>query len=67
MNLRTFVEDADARSESEESLKVWLNQIKEVAGIIEDLLNGYILQVSQQPRERGLVINLLGKVGRLVR
>ncbi|PON55827.1 hypothetical protein PanWU01x14_185050 [Parasponia andersonii] len=62
VHLRTLLEDADARYGSEESLKVWLIQMKEVAELIEDVIDEHILKVSQQ---RGF-ISFLGKAGRLI-
>ncbi|PON86711.1 NB-ARC domain containing protein [Trema orientale] len=66
VHLRTFLEDADARSGSEESLKVWLIQMKEVAELIEDVIDEYILKVSQRPRQQRGFVSFLGKAGRLI-
>ncbi|PON55823.1 LRR domain containing protein [Parasponia andersonii] len=57
--------DAEARSEYGGSIKLWLIQIKEVAELIEYVLNEQVLKVSQRIRQRGF-ISFLGKAGRLI-
>ncbi|GMN23556.1 hypothetical protein TIFTF001_049094, partial [Ficus carica] len=66
--IRVFLRDADARSEKDElsdAVKVWLLQSKEVAELIEDVVDEYILKVAQRQHQRGF-INFLGRVGRLI-
>lgn len=46
-HLKVLLEDADSRSEKGGSMKLWLTQIKEVAELIEDVVDKHILRVSQ--------------------
>ena len=61
-HLTHFLEEADdERSEDEEYLKNWSKQIKELAELIEDVVDDYIYEVSQPG-----FIKFLGKAGRLI-
>ena len=60
--LKQFLEEADDdSSEDEEHLKDWSKQIKELAELIEDVVDDYIYEVSQPG-----FIKFLGKAGRLI-
>ncbi|PON86707.1 NB-ARC domain, LRR domain containing protein [Trema orientale] len=63
--LKLFLEQAHVSSEDEEHLNHWSKQIKQVAELIQDVVDDYIHKVSQRPHERPF-INFLGKAGRLI-
>ncbi|PON81117.1 LRR domain containing protein [Trema orientale] len=61
-HLTQFLEEVDDESsDDEEYLKNWSKQVKELAELIEDVIDDYIYEVSQPG-----FIKFLGKAGRLI-
>ncbi|KAF8402084.1 hypothetical protein HHK36_013036 [Tetracentron sinense] len=57
-SIRGFLRDADAREESEELVKVWVGQVRDVAYEIEDVLDDFTLRLAQQNQRHGFVGSL---------
>ncbi|GMN28731.1 hypothetical protein TIFTF001_046265 [Ficus carica] len=51
--------------ELSESVKNWRKQLRDVAELIEDVQDEYLIQISQRNRQRGFII-VLCQVGRLI-
>ncbi|EXB50925.1 Disease resistance protein RPM1 [Morus notabilis] len=65
--VQCFLKDAEERSEKEDmrdGVKVWLNQVREEAFHIEDVIDLYILHVAQHCHSRGFV-GLLRRTARM--
>ncbi|KAF8402085.1 hypothetical protein HHK36_013037 [Tetracentron sinense] len=57
-SIRGFLRDADAREESEELVKVWVMQVRDVAYEIEDVLDDFTLRLATPHQRRGFVGSL---------
>ncbi|KAF8402086.1 hypothetical protein HHK36_013038 [Tetracentron sinense] len=55
---RGFLRDANAREESQESVKVWVEQVRDVAYEIEDVLDEFTLCLANPHQRRGFVGSL---------
>ncbi|XP_042519526.1 disease resistance protein RPM1-like [Macadamia integrifolia] len=65
--IRSFLLDADRRSETDQSVKTWVNQVREVAYDIEDVLDKFMICLAN-PHGRGFIHsirNLLRRVKQL--
>ncbi|KAK9291926.1 hypothetical protein L1049_019878 [Liquidambar formosana] len=68
-SIRSFLKDADARAENgdtNESLKTWVKQVREIAYHIEDVVDEYMLRVASRRHRQGF-IGFLYKVARLLK
>ncbi|WJX31536.1 hypothetical protein P8452_19956 [Trifolium repens] len=62
--IQAFLKDADKRAEGHNAnngVKIWVRQVREAAFRIEDVIDDYLIQVRQQPRDPGFVA-LLRKI-----
>ncbi|GAU41223.1 hypothetical protein TSUD_128990 [Trifolium subterraneum] len=62
--IQAFLKDADKKAEgdnTDEGVKTWVKQVREAAFRIEDVIDDYLMQVRQQPRDPGCVA-LLRKI-----
>ncbi|KAF8402083.1 hypothetical protein HHK36_013035 [Tetracentron sinense] len=57
-SIRGFLKDANAREESEESVKVWVEQVRDVAYEIEDVLDEFTLRLATPHQRHGFVASL---------
>lgn len=71
-SIRSFLRDADAEAAREgevmntkESITTWIKQVREAAYHIEDVIDEYLLQITRNHQERGIV-GLVQKMTRLV-
>ncbi|MCI14612.1 NBS-containing resistance-like protein, partial [Trifolium medium] len=66
-SIQAFLKDADKRvttdegDNTNEGVKTWVRQVREAAFRIEDVIDDYLIQVRQQPRDPGCVA-LLRKI-----
>jgi disease resistance protein RPM1 len=69
-SIMCFLKDVDARAKKggdlQYGMKVWVKQVREVAFLIEDVLDEYILHVAQHRHQHGFVA-FLHKIGRLLK
>ncbi|AES70488.1 LRR and NB-ARC domain disease resistance protein [Medicago truncatula] len=60
-SIQAFLKDADKRAagaegdNSSEGVKIWVKQLREAAFHIEDIIDDYLIQVRQQPRDPGCI------------
>ncbi|CAJ2639976.1 unnamed protein product [Trifolium pratense] len=62
--IQAFLKDADKkakRDDTTEGVKTWVKQVREAAFRIEDVIDDYLIQVRQEPRDPGFVA-LLHKI-----
>ncbi|PNX59934.1 disease resistance protein rpm1-like [Trifolium pratense] len=62
--IQAFLKDADKKAEGDntsEGVKTWVKQVREAAFHIEDVVDDYVIQVRQRPRDSGCVA-LLSKI-----
>ncbi|XP_045827017.1 disease resistance protein RPM1-like [Trifolium pratense] len=62
--IQAFLKDADKtvkRDDTTEGAKTWVKQVREAAFHIEDVIDDYLIQVRQEPRDPGFVA-LLHKI-----
>lgn len=71
-SIRSFLRDADAEAAREgevinakESITTWIKQVREAAYHIEDVIDEYLLRITRNHQERGIV-GLVRKMTRLV-
>ncbi|GAU41224.1 hypothetical protein TSUD_129000 [Trifolium subterraneum] len=63
-SIQAFLKDADKKAEgdnTDEGVKIWVREVREAAFRIEDVIDDYLMQVRQQPRDPGCVA-LLRKI-----
>ncbi|KAM1471371.1 hypothetical protein FF1_041782 [Malus domestica] len=70
-SIRSFLKDADAKAAEDgettnDSVKTWVNQVREAAFYIEDVIDEYLLHVTRHLQDRGF-IRLFHKIIRLVK
>ncbi|XP_058111963.1 disease resistance protein RPM1-like [Magnolia sinica] len=58
-SIRSVLRDADAKQDTDEGLKTWVKQIREVAYDIEDVLDEFMLSQAQQQQGAWGCINFL--------
>ncbi|MCI43964.1 NBS-containing resistance-like protein, partial [Trifolium medium] len=51
--IQAFLKDADKRVATTEGVKTWVRHVREAAFRIEDVIDDYLIQVRQQPRDPG--------------
>ncbi|MCH95839.1 NBS-containing resistance-like protein, partial [Trifolium medium] len=64
LSIQAFFKDADKKAEgdnTDEGVKIWVREVREAAFRIEDVIDDYLIQVRQQPRDPGCVA-LLHKI-----
>nr|DAD29666.1 TPA_asm: hypothetical protein HUJ06_031134 [Nelumbo nucifera] len=44
-SIRAFLKEADSRKESDKGVKAWMEQVRDVAFDIEDILDEFVLEV----------------------
>ncbi|KEH33973.1 NBS-LRR resistance protein, putative [Medicago truncatula] len=60
-SIQAFLKDADKRAagaeedNTSEGVKIWVKQLREAAFHIEDIIDDYLIQVGQQPRDPGCI------------
>ncbi|PNX58250.1 disease resistance protein rpm1-like, partial [Trifolium pratense] len=62
--IQAFLKDADKKAEgdnTDEGVKIWVRAVREAAFRIEDVIDDYLIQVTQQPRDPGCIA-LLRKI-----
>ncbi|KAF8393973.1 hypothetical protein HHK36_020175 [Tetracentron sinense] len=57
-SIRGFLRDADARVESEEAVKAWADQVRNIAYDIEDILDEFTLYLEPPHQRHGFVASL---------
>ncbi|KAF8394123.1 hypothetical protein HHK36_020328 [Tetracentron sinense] len=57
-SIRGFLRDADAREESEETVKAWVDQVRNIAYDIEDILDEFTLCLAPPHQRHGFVGSL---------
>ncbi|XP_058111952.1 putative disease resistance protein At1g50180 [Magnolia sinica] len=61
-SIRSVLRDADARQDTDEGLKTWVKQIREVAYNIEDVLDEFMVGQAQEQQGARRCINFLHKL-----
>ncbi|KAI5409152.1 hypothetical protein KIW84_054817, partial [Lathyrus oleraceus] len=64
-SIQAFLKDADKKSATTEGVKTWVKQVREAAFRIEDIIDEYMIQVGQQPRDHGCA-SLLHKLKAII-
>ncbi|CAL5202283.1 unnamed protein product [Lathyrus oleraceus] len=64
-SIQAFLKDADKRAPTTEGVKIWVKQVREAAFRIEDIIDEYMIQVGQQPRDHGCA-SLLHKLKAII-
>ncbi|XP_043688385.1 disease resistance protein RPM1-like [Telopea speciosissima] len=49
-SIRAFLKDADARGETDEGVKIWVKQVRDVAYEIEDAVDDFMLRIHHQQK-----------------
>ncbi|KAF8394122.1 hypothetical protein HHK36_020327 [Tetracentron sinense] len=57
-SIRGFLRDADAKEESEEAVKAWVDQVRNIAYDIEDILDGFMLCLPPTHQRHGFIGSL---------
>ncbi|XP_058100181.1 disease resistance protein RPM1-like [Magnolia sinica] len=58
-SMRSFLKDADRRKESNEGVKIWVGQVRDVAYEVEDLIDEFEFRMDKRGGFRGLLHNSL--------
>ena len=68
--IQAFLKDADAKAEKGDTvshgLKAWVQELRETAYSIEDLVDEYIHHFANRPRRSGVIFDFLSKVSCLI-
>ncbi|PIA42511.1 hypothetical protein AQUCO_02000161v1 [Aquilegia coerulea] len=65
-SMQAFLRDADEREESQEGVKAWVKQVRDIAYNTEDVLDEFMFFAAQQSKRRGF-IGLLQRSANFVR
>lgn len=59
--MRSFLKDADRRKYSDDGVKAWVEQVREVANEVEDIMDEYMYHITSEDRGGGLMRRALYK------
>ncbi|XP_010271935.2 PREDICTED: disease resistance protein RPM1-like [Nelumbo nucifera] len=67
--MKAFLKDADARSETEEAVKLWVKDVREVAYDMEDVLDEFMFRFAEQGEHQshGFIISYIHKISRFIK
>ncbi|KAL5999771.1 hypothetical protein ACLOJK_038056 [Asimina triloba] len=66
-SMRAFLRDADAREDSNESIKIWVRQVRAAAHDTEDILDDFIVHIGQHHQDRRGVFGFLRKIAQSIK
>ncbi|RWR84919.1 disease resistance protein RPM1-like protein [Cinnamomum micranthum f. kanehirae] len=61
-SMRSFLKDSDRRSSSEDGVRTWVGQVREVTYKVEDMIDMYMYYVAEQHRGEGFIRRGLRKI-----